>query len=140
MQENDGFNTETNTPGESGFRSVAESTQTEKSSSTQNQNSEFGSDGNPDLTNRGEEFFDQAKETISDTCNKTTETLNKTYNQAIAYGRANPGKLALLALGSGLVLGLLIANRSKARQGSSVETVVNTLSQGFSDFVRKHLG
>ena len=140
MRENDGFSTETNTPGESGFRSVAESTRTEKSSSTQSQNSKLGSEGNPDLTGRGEEFFDQAKETISDTCNKTTETLNKTYNQAIAYGRANPGKLALLALGSGLVIGLLIANKSKARQGSSVETVVNTLSQGFSDFVRKHLG
>lgn len=124
MGKNDGFNTETNKPGEGGFASAGSATQ----------NREFGSDKNPDLTDdRGEEFYDQAKKTISDTCNKT-------YNKAIAYGRANPGKLALVALGSGVAIGLLLANRSKTRQGSSVETVVNTLSQGFSDFVRRHWG
>jgi ElaB/YqjD/DUF883 family membrane-anchored ribosome-binding protein len=148
MGKNDGFNTETNKPGDGGFGPAGESTggyggsgeskRTEKSSATQNR--EFGSDRNPDLTERGEEFYDQAKKTVSDTCNKTTETLNKTYNQAIAYGRANPGKLALVALGSGLVIGLLLANRSKDRQGSYVEPVVNALSQGFSDFVRRHWG
>jgi len=132
MEKKDGLNTETNRPG--GFGSVGESKQTEKSSATQSR--DFGYD----LTDRGEEFYDQAKKTASDTCNKTAETINKTYNQAIAYGRANPGKLALLALGSGLVMGLILANRTKARQGISIESVVNTLSQGFSDFVRQYRG
>lgn len=113
MKKNEGFTIETNKQVEGGFDSAGEC------------------DG---------EFYDQAKKTISDTCNKTTETLNKTYNQAIGYGRANPGKLALLALGSGLVIGLLFANRSRARQGSYVEPVVNALSKGFSDLVRRHWG
>src|SRR4051794_25220505 len=125
MEKNEGLNTEINSPGEGGFHSAAASNRPEKSSSTQNR--EFGSDWDHNLSD-SEECYEQARKTVSDTFNKAGETLNKTYNQAIAYGRANPGKLALLALGSGLVIGLLLSNRNKARRSSYVEPAVNALS------------
>jgi ElaB/YqjD/DUF883 family membrane-anchored ribosome-binding protein len=92
------------------------------------------------LGDRNAEFYDQTKKTISDTYNKTTEALNKGSDQAVAYGRQNPGTAVLIALGSGLVVGLLLASRSRGRQNfysSYAEPVVNTLSDIVSDFLRR---
>jgi ElaB/YqjD/DUF883 family membrane-anchored ribosome-binding protein len=127
------FNSETDQPGQSEYGSITgESKGAQRSSATQNR--EFGSEA--DLNDRSAEFYDQTKKTISDTYNKTAEALNKSYDQAMAYGRDNPGKVMLMALGGGLVLGLLLAGRNR-RSGFNVEPVVNTLSQMFSDVFRR---
>ena len=123
----------TNKTGQSEYGGITSETKgTEKSTATQHRG--FGSDS--DLGDRGSEFYDQAKSTISDTYNKTADALNKTYDQTMAYGKENPGKLMLMALGGGLVLGLLLAGRNR-RSGFNVEPVVNTISQMFSDVFRR---
>jgi len=125
---------ETNQPGQSGYSGISgESKGGERSSATKSR--EFGTEA--DMNESGSEFYDQTKQTISDTYNKTAEAFNKSYDQAMAYGRENPGKLMLMALGGGLVLGLLLANRNRRSSGFNVEPVVNTISQMFSDVLRR---
>jgi hypothetical protein len=132
MAKSQSFNPETHKQGQSGYSGfTSESKGTERSSTM---NRDLGSE--PDLSDRSSEFYDQTKKTITDTYNKTSEALNKTYDQAMAYSRENPGKVMLMALGGGLVVGLLLAGRNK-RNSFDVQPVVNTLSQIFSDFFRR---
>lgn len=92
-----------------------------------------------DFANRSAEFYDQTKKTISGTYNKTTKTLDKTYGGVLKYGRQNPGKLLLVGLGGGFVIGLLLANRSRVRQKGSeyAESAMNSVSQIASKFLRR---
>src|ERR1700681_3810842 len=93
-----------------------------------------------DLGGRSAEFYDETKKTVSDTYDKTTEAINKGYDQAMAYSRQNPGITVLIALGSGLAVGLLLASRSREREtfySSYAEPVVNSLSKIVSDFLRR---
>jgi len=133
------FNPETNKPGHGGHATATgESKFTEGDRATRNRESK--ADSSKDLGDRSGEFYDQTKKTISDTYNKTAESLNKTYDQAMAYGRENPGTAVLIAFGGGLVAGLLLASRSRGRQNfysSYAEPVVNTLSDLVSDFIRR---
>jgi len=134
------FNTETNKPSRGGFNATVsgESKSTEGDWGARNR--ESGTEGSKDFSDRNAEFNDQTKKTISDTYNKTTEALNKTYDQAMAYGRENPGTITLLAFGGGLIAGLLLASRSRERQNSIysyTEPVVNTLSEILSDYFRR---
>src|SRR5882762_6077442 len=103
------FNTETNKPSHGGFNAAVtgESKSTEGDWATRNRDSK--ADGSKDFSGRNAEFYDQTKKTISDTYNKTAEAVNKTYDQAMAFGRENPGTSVLIAFGGGLVAGLLLA-------------------------------
>jgi len=128
------FNTETNKPNYGGFNPgvSGESKSTEGDWESRNRDSK--TDGS------SAELYEQTKKTISDTYNKTTEVLNKGYDQAMAYGRENPGKTVLIALGSGLVVGLMLASRTRGRQNfysSYAEPVVNTISDIVSDVFRR---
>ena len=121
-QKSTSFNTETNKPNHGGFNTGA------------------GESKSKDFGDRTTEFYDETKKTISDTYDKTTGALNKGYDQAMAYSRQNPGITVLIALGSGLAVGLLLASRSRERQtfySSYAEPVVNTLSDIVSDFLRR---
>jgi len=81
--------------------------------------------------NRTSEYVDQAKQTITEAYDKTSQTLSATYDQAMDYGRENPGKLTLIAFGAGIGIGLLLANglSSRSRTSRIVPPVMNALTE-----------
>jgi len=63
----------------------------------------------------GAEIADQTKEVLSEAYDKTSQTLNATYGQAVEYGREHPGQLTLIAFGAGIGIGLLLATTFSSR-------------------------
>ena len=84
--------------------------------------------------------YDQSVKAVGDAYEKTSETLTKTYDQAMTYGRDNPGKLTLIAFGAGIGVGVLLASGLGGRRSSSygyTEPIVNALSQAALAFFRR---
>jgi len=76
--------------------------------------------------------YEQAKQAVSSAYEKTAETLSNTYDQALEYGRANPGKLTLIAFGAGIGVGILLASGMTARSSRTsriIQPVVGALSE-----------
>jgi ElaB/YqjD/DUF883 family membrane-anchored ribosome-binding protein len=90
------------------------------------------------IVDRGAEVFDQTKQAVSAAYGKTSEVLSHTYDQAMVYGRENPGKMTLIAFGAGIGIGaLLMSGRSSNRRaGRFAEPVVNALSEVALEFFR----
>src|SRR5512140_1160819 len=88
-----------------------------------------------DLLNRGAEVYDQTKQTVSEAYDKTARTLSDGYEQAMMYGRENPGKMTMIALGIGFGLGLLMASR-RSRARRYAEPIINAVSDIALEFVR----
>jgi ElaB/YqjD/DUF883 family membrane-anchored ribosome-binding protein len=88
-----------------------------------------------DLLNRGSEIYDQTKQTVSDAYDKTARTLSDSYEQAMTYGRENPGKMTMIAFGVGFGLGLLMAAR-RSRTSRYAEPIINAVSDIALEFVR----
>jgi hypothetical protein len=81
--------------------------------------------------------YDQTVQTVTDAYGRTTEVLTNTYDQAMSYGRENPGKLTLIAFGAGIAIGLLLAGSGgRSRTNRIAEPVVNALSQVALEFFR----
>ncbi|MFO7554664.1 MAG: hypothetical protein R6W88_05635 [Desulfobacterales bacterium] len=100
---------------------------------------ESGSDSTADQTifERGEETYGQAKQTVSDAYDKTSEKVSETYEKAKSYSRDNPGKTILIALGIGVGLGLLLgAGTRRSHNGRFARPVVNALSDIALEFFR----
>jgi ElaB/YqjD/DUF883 family membrane-anchored ribosome-binding protein len=108
----------------------------------QNETSTGGGLGNlgSNLSAKGGEVVEQAKEVASDVYNRASKGLNQSYNQAMDYGRENPGTATLIAFGAGVGVGLLIAGSltspSRTRTGRIVPPVMNALSQIASEIFR----
>jgi hypothetical protein len=83
--------------------------------------------------------YDQSVKAVSDAYDKTSETLTKTYDQAMIYGRDNPGKLTMIAFGAGIGVGVLLASGLVGRRNNSsyTEPIVNALSQVALAFFRR---
>ena len=83
-----------------------------------------------EIKERGAEFADKAKQTVTEAYDKTSRTLHDGYGQAIGYGRENPGKTVLIAFGIGLGVGVLLSNNlsPRSRAGRIVPPVMNALS------------
>ena len=83
--------------------------------------------------------YDQSVKAVSDAYDKTSETLTKTYDQAMIYGRDNPGKLTMIAFGAGIGVGVLLASGLGGRRNNSgyTEPIVNALSQVALAFFRR---
>jgi hypothetical protein len=65
--------------------------------------------------------------------------LTNTYDQAMSYGRENPGKLTLIAFGAGIGIGILLASNmggGRSRTNRIAEPVINALSQVATEFFR----
>jgi ElaB/YqjD/DUF883 family membrane-anchored ribosome-binding protein len=87
----------------------------------------------------GESTINQAKQAVSGAYDRTSEVLTNTYDQAMTYGRENPGKLTLIAFGAGIGIGLLLASSvggGRSRTNRIAEPVVNALSQVAMEFFR----
>jgi hypothetical protein len=87
-----------------------------------------------------EHVYDETtREKAQEAYEKTSRILNDTYNQAVDYGRNNPGKVSLIAFGAGLGVGILVANSFSQRRGrfdNYAEPVINALSQIASNLMR----
>jgi hypothetical protein len=91
---------------------------------------------NPQTSNIGSNY-DETKGAMSDAYDKTYQTVTQGYDQAMAYGRQNPGKMTLMAFGVGLGLGLMLAaggRRSRMRRYG--EPVVNAIADIAQEFIR----
>ena len=82
--------------------------------------------------------YEQTKQVVSDAYGKTSEVLTNTYDQAMTYGRENPGKLTLIAFGAGIGVGVLLASGFGGRSRTSriAEPIVGALSQVAMEFFR----
>ena len=82
--------------------------------------------------------YEQTKQVVGDAYGKTTEALSNTYDQAMTYGRENPGKLTLIAFGAGIGIGVLLASGFGGRSRTSriAEPIVGALSQVAMEFFR----
>lgn len=93
------------------------------------------------LTERGSEIAGQAKEVATDVYNRASQGLNQGYQQAMDYGRENPGKTTLIAFGAGLGVGLLLAGAltppSRTRASRVVPPIMNALSDIATELFRR---
>lgn len=83
---------------------------------------------------------EEAKQVVNDAYGKTTEVLNNTYDQAMVYGKENPGKLTLIAFGAGIGIGVLLASgltSGRSRSSRIGEPIVAALSQVAMEFLRR---
>ncbi len=88
---------------------------------------------------QGEQAYQQTKQVVSNAYEKTSEALNDTYNQAMSYGRDNPGTVTLIAFGAGVGIGLLLAGAftdRRSRYNRLAEPVVNTLAEIAKEYFR----
>jgi ElaB/YqjD/DUF883 family membrane-anchored ribosome-binding protein len=84
--------------------------------------------------------YDETRQVVSDAYGKTTEVLSDTYNQAMVYGKENPGKLTLIAFGAGIGIGILLASGftgGRSRSSRIGEPIVTALSQVALEFLRR---
>lgn len=84
------------------------------------------------------EVMEQTRQSLSDTYNRASHGLNETLEQAMDYGRENPGKSTLIVFGLGVGVGLLIANSftTRSRTKRIVPPVMNALSEIASELFR----
>lgn len=83
--------------------------------------------------------YEDTKQVVTDAYGKTTEALSNTYDQAMSYGKENPGKLTLIAFGAGIGIGLLLASGlsgGRSRTSRIGEPIVAALSQVAMEFLR----
>jgi hypothetical protein len=81
---------------------------------------------------------DQTKQAVSNAYEQTTQTLSQKYDQAIEYGRSNPGTAMLITFGAGVGIGFLLAASlpGRSRMSRISEPIVNALSQVALEFLR----
>jgi ElaB protein len=87
------------------------------------------------VEDRSAEIINQAKQKASEAYDQANKKLSEQYEKAINYGRENPGKTTLIALGVGVGVGaLLVSNFSASRSRRSrmvgpVMKLVSTLAR-----------
>jgi ElaB protein len=90
------------------------------------------------IKDRAGEVMDQTRQAVTNAYEKTSETLSNTYDQAVTYGRENPGTFALIAFGAGIGIGVLLASGlgGRSRMSRIAEPIVGALSQVAIEFLR----
>ncbi|MBT1072879.1 hypothetical protein [Pelotalea chapellei] len=91
-----------------------------------------------DLSERSSQLYGKTKQAVSQAYQKTSTELSGTYDKALNYSRENPGKVALIAAGAGLGIGLTIASMTKSRSQPSryAQPIVNALSDVAREYFR----
>jgi len=87
---------------------------------------------------RGSAAFNRTKQTMQQAYDKSSRAIGGTYNQALAFGRQNPGKATLIAFGIGVGVGMLLLSSSKrqSRVRRYGAPIVNALSNMAVEFIR----
>jgi ElaB/YqjD/DUF883 family membrane-anchored ribosome-binding protein len=96
------------------------------------------SPGNAREYGRSSEPMDQMRQSVSEVYNRASHSMNETWEQAMEYGRENPGKATLIAFGAGVGVGLLLANGfvTRSRSRRIVPPVMNALSEIAAEIFR----
>ena len=89
-----------------------------------------GSEIKDQIINKSSEMVDSAKQTATEAYEKTNQALTENYQKAMDYGRENPATMALIALGAGIGIGLLLSNTysSRSRASRLVPPVMDALT------------
>jgi hypothetical protein len=118
--------------------STPQSTQHTPSNVGQHQPSTNVSGKSMSDTLRDNDTIQQAKQAATDAYNRASQGVSDTYTQALDYGKENPGKMALIAFGAGIGIGLLLANgfSTSNRTDRIMPPVMNALSAIASEFLR----
>jgi len=84
------------------------------------------------------EALGQAKQTVNEAYDRTSKVLNQSYEQAVDYGKENPGKTALICFGIGVGVGLWLASTASPRNRASriVPPVMNAVTDIVSELFR----
>ena len=99
--------------------------------------SEQGSTNARDLMNQGQRSFDETKEAMRQAYERSARSIGHTYDQALEYGRQNPGKAVLIAFGIGVGIGmLLLGSGRRSRVSRYGEPIVNALSNMAMEFIK----
>ncbi len=105
--------------------------------SEMNKSNEPGSPSAQDIMNQGTRAYDETKRAMSHAYERSSRAIGETYDQALEYGRHNPGKAALIAFGIGVGVGmLLLGSGRRSRVSRYGEPVVNALSNMAMEFIR----
>ncbi len=90
------------------------------------------------LKEHAEHVCGQVKDAVCDVCGKTAHVASETINHAKSFTTHNPGKSVLIALGAGVVIGMLLGARSHHRhsRGRFAQPVVGALSDIALEFFR----
>src|SRR5512142_2445833 len=98
---------------------------------------EPGSASAQDVLNRGSRAFEETKHAMSHAYERSSRAIGETYDNALQYGRQNPGKAALIAFGIGIGVGMLLLGSSRrSRMSRYGEPVVNALSNMAMEFIK----
>jgi ElaB/YqjD/DUF883 family membrane-anchored ribosome-binding protein len=91
-----------------------------------------------DGQSRGSAAFSRTKQTMQHAYDKSSRALGDTYDQALAFGRQNPGKATLIAFGIGVGVGMLLLSSPKrqSRVRRYGAPIVNALSNMAIEFIR----
>lgn len=99
--------------------------------------SEPGSPSARDVMNQGSKSFDETKEAMRQAYERSARSIGHTYDQALEYGRHNPGKTVLIAFGIGVGIGmLLLGSGRRSRVSRYGEPIVSALSNIAMEFIR----
>jgi ElaB/YqjD/DUF883 family membrane-anchored ribosome-binding protein len=99
--------------------------------------SEPGSTTARDVMNQGSQTFEDTKQAMRQAYERSARSIGETYDQALEYGRHNPGKAALIAFGIGVGVGMLLLGSSRRSRVSRYgEPIVNALSNMAMEFIR----
>jgi hypothetical protein len=138
MEQNKNLSTESNkTTGSNPSKSGNPQGQTSTGTGTQSSGAQTASAPQRAL-DQAQNAYEQTKQVVGDAYGKTTEVLSNTYDQAMTYGRENPGKLTLIAFGAGIGIGVLLASGfgGRSRTNRIAEPIVGALSQVAMEFFR----
>jgi ElaB/YqjD/DUF883 family membrane-anchored ribosome-binding protein len=81
------------------------------------------------------EAFDTTSKVASEAYDKTSKVASDTFDQAKAFTRENPEKAALIAMGVGVGLGLILCSR-QSRTARTTNAVVDALYDVARAFLR----
>ncbi|MFP5212891.1 MAG: hypothetical protein ACLGPL_05880 [Acidobacteriota bacterium] len=83
------------------------------------------------------DIYAQGEHAVAEAYDRTARAVKGSYDQAVSYGQENPAKLALITLGVGVGIGLLLSSVSRrSRRGRLVRPVIDTLYDIAQEFVR----
>jgi ElaB/YqjD/DUF883 family membrane-anchored ribosome-binding protein len=105
--------------------------------SEMNRPDESRSQSAQDITSRGTRAYEETKRAMGQAYDRSAKAIGQTYEQALDYGRHNPGKTALIAFGVGVGIGmLLLGSGRRSRISRYGEPIVNALSNMAMEFVK----
>ncbi|BCS54819.1 hypothetical protein GSVR_31270 [Geobacter sp. SVR] len=84
------------------------------------------------------DMYDKTRRAVSEAYEKTSREVSGRYDQLMVYSRENPGKTTLIALGTGLGVGLLLGSVTRQARPTNryAQPIVNALSDVAREYFR----